>query len=86
MNKLIAILKSDKIPIILCCAYCFADIMLNTELIYLIPGIILSVFKIVIVALSVAYLILGKRELVITYRPVVIFWHLLFLSERCFME
>ncbi len=73
MNKLIAILKSDKIPIILCCAYCFADIMLNTELIYLIPGIILSVFKIVIVALSVAYLILGKRELVITYRPVVIF-------------
>ncbi len=72
MNKLIAIFKSDKIPIILCCVYCFADIMINTELIYLIPSLILTVLKIVIVVVSIAYMILTKRELLIVYRPIII--------------
>lgn len=55
-------IKNDfksKFPVILCCLFCFIDILLNTEIIYLTSSRSLSLIKYVIAAVAIVYFVLS---------------------------
>lgn len=63
-------IKQNRLPIILCLLYCFIEILLSTEIVYLIQSKYLSLIKYIIAVFTFAYFVFALRNIKLDYRAI----------------